>query len=442
MARDTYPAGSEGSSARRKDVDFFDEAADGVSFIEGGVSRPLGVSVSSLHAGFRSNSDKDDMALVVVPEGSVAAGTFTRNRFCAAPVQASREKVASGHARAVVLNAGIANAATGPQGLENAQRSAELVARELACGADEVLVASTGVIGVQLDMGMYAAAVPGLVSELGPCDGSDLGGGTAAAQAIMTTDTVCKQAACGFAVTQLDGAQVTYHVGGMAKGAGMIEPDMATMLSVITTDCMVEPDAARLALGRAVDASFNRVTVDSDTSTNDSVFLLATGGVGGETIVSTDPAFPLFAAALETVCVSLARQMAADGEGATKLVTVEVAGAASDADARMAAKAVANSPLVKTAIAGHDANWGRLAAALGKSGAEFSQEGVSIRLMGIEVMRGGLPVEFDEEEALRRFDESDNILVEADLGCGEGSSRAWTCDLTHGYITINADYRS
>lgn len=429
-------------SAGRKDIDFFDEAADGVSFIDGGVARPLGVRVSSLHAGFRKNSSKGDMALVVVPEGSVAAGTFTRNRFCAAPVQVSRSRAASGHARAVVLNSGIANAATGPEGLDNARCSADLVAGELGCAPEEVLVASTGVIGMQLDMDMYAAAVPGLVAGLGPGDGSDDGGGMAAAQAIMTTDTVPKQAACEFTVVQSDGTEVTYHVGGMAKGAGMIAPDMATMLSVITTDCMVEPAAAREALKLAVDASFNRVTVDSDTSTNDSVFLLATGGVEGGTLTSACPAFPLFVGALESVCVSLARQMAADGEGATKLVTVEVTGAASDEDAYIAAKAVADSPLVKTAIAGHDANWGRLAGALGKSGAVFSQEDVSIRLMGIEVMRGGLPVEFSEEEALRRFEQNDDILVEADLGQGGGSSRIWTCDLTHGYISINADYRS
>ena len=426
----------------QKNIDFFDEAAEGVSFIEGGVSRPLGVSVSAMHAGFRKNSSKNDFALVSVPEGSAAAAVFTTNKFCAAPVQVSKQHVESGRACAVVLNSGVANAATGQIGFNNAAKSAAATAAKLGCKPEEVLVASTGVIGVQLDMEMFEGSIARLVGALGPHDGTDIEGGLAAAGAIMTTDTVPKQAAVEFAATESDGTEVVYRIGGIAKGSGMIEPNMATMLSVITTDCMIEPEAAKLALKNAANISFNCVTVDSDTSTNDSVFLLATGSAKGKTITADCPVFPKFEAALKTLCVSLARQMAADGEGATKLVTVHITGAANNDDAYIAAKSVANSPLVKTAIAGHDANWGRLAAALGKSSAVFDQHDVSISLMGMKVCEGGLPVAFDEDEALRLFDANDNIVVEADLGCGEGASRVWTCDFTHGYISINADYRS
>ena len=429
---------------KHKKVDFFDQAAPNVAFIEGGITRSLGIRATGVHAGFRKNSDKDDLALVVAPEGTVAAGVFTTNKFCAAPVQVSRRHLASGTTRAVVLNAGIANAATGALGIENAQLTAQIVAQSVGCKPQDVLVASTGVIGVQLDMQMMEQGVPQAYARLGSEDGLDVRSGNLAAEAIMTTDTVSKQAAVEFCGTQSDGKQVTYHIGGMSKGSGMIEPNMATMLSVITTDCMIEPDAAQAALKQAVDVSFNRVTVDSDTSTNDTVLLLATGGACDsdcKTITLTCPLFEVFVDALKTVCVSLARQMAADGEGATKLVTVKISGAANDEDALVAAKSVANSPLVKTAIAGHDANWGRLAAALGKSSAQFSQDTVSITLMGLEVMRGGLPIPFDEDEALRRF-EADEIVIEADLGGGQGSSIVWTCDFTHDYISINADYRS
>lgn len=430
------------NTSKQKNIDFFDEAADGVTFIEGGVTRPIGVSASALHAGFRKKSDKFDFALVSVLKGSCAAAVFTTNKFCAAPVQVSKQHVESGQARGVVLNSGIANAATGDIGLKNARVSAQLVSEKLGCSPEDILVASTGVIGVQLDMQIFENNVGKLVDNLGSNDGTDIASGLAAADAIMTTDTVPKQAAVEFGVIGADGGKTTYHIGGMAKGSGMIEPNMATMLSVLTTDCALDKDAAKLALKHAVDISFNCVTVDSDTSTNDSVFLIATGGSNQNIIKANTPEFLQFEAALKTLCVSLAKQMAADGEGATKLVTVKVCGAKDDNDAYIAAKSVANSPLVKTAIAGHDANWGRLAAALGKSNAAFRQEDVSISLMGLKVCEGGLPVEFDEDEALSLFEANDNILVEADLGFGDGASRVWTCDFTHGYISINADYRS
>ena len=222
----------------------------------------------------------------------------------------------------------------------------------------------------------------------------------------------------------------------------MIAPDMATMLAVIATDAALTQEAASCALREAADVSFNKVTVDSDTSTNDSAFLLATGATPGKTINATCPVYPLFLAALTEVCEDLARQIARDGEGATKLVTIELTGAADDVDADCAARAVADSPLVKTAIAGHDANWGRIAMAIGKSGADFEQEDVDISIMGLLVCQGGLPVPFDEEEALRCFEEYDEIVIQIDLKAGEAATRLWTCDFTHEYISINANYRS
>ncbi|MCD8199659.1 MAG: bifunctional ornithine acetyltransferase/N-acetylglutamate synthase [Coriobacteriaceae bacterium] len=252
----------------------------------------------------------------------------------------------------------------------------------------------------------------------------------------MTTDTHPKEGALTFGV---DG--VRYTVGGMCKGSGMMQPNMATMLAVLTTDLPLTPEAARSALESAVGVSFNKVTVDSDTSTNDSVFLLSSGTGGGTPVGLDSPALRPFVAALTELSRDLARQIARDGEGASKLVTVEVSGAATAEDADTAARSVANSPLVKTAIGGHDCNWGRIAAALGKSGAAFSQDKVDIDIMGLSVCRAGLTVPFDEEEAARRFEE-DEIVIAIDLHAGQESAELWTCDLTHGYISINADYRT
>lgn len=418
-------------------IDFFDEVATGVSFVDGGITCAKGISASGVHAGFRHNASKQDLALVLAPADTVAAGVFTTNIFCAAPVSLSREHVANGHARAIILNSGNANAATGSIGDSNAKKTAELVAAQLDLDPSEVLVASTGVIGVQLNMDCFVRGIPAASNLL------DQGREAAkdAARAIMTTDTVPKEAAVSFRLPGSDGQDIECHIGGMAKGSGMIEPNMATMLAVLTTDVALSPEGAQAALKKATDKSFNCVTVDSDTSTNDTVFLLSTGCSSTEILEPGTEAFCKFCDALETVCVSLAKQIAADGEGATKLVTVKITGAADDRDALIAAKSVANSPLVKTAIAGHDANWGRIAMALGKSNARFSQEDVSISIMGIPVCKAGLTVEFDEDEALKRF-EAPEILIEADLGCGTGTSRVWTCDLTHGYITINGDYRT
>ena len=404
---------------------------------EGGVCAASGVRAAGISAGFRRNPERLDLALVVAEEPCVAAATFTTNRFCAAPVTVSRAHVTDGRARAVVLNSGNANAATGEPGLACAERACERVAAELGCDAEDVLVCSTGVIGVPLPWEPYETGVPAAVAALAP----SAAGAHDAACAVMTTDTVPKEVSIAGEVPQADGGTVTVRVGGFVKGSGMIQPNMATMLAVLATDAPLTADAAREALRTAVGQSFNKVTVDSDTSTNDTCILLATGAAGGEKIDLSHPAYPVVAAAVRAACVELARKIAADGEGATKLVTVTVAGATSEADADTVARAIANSPLVKTAIFGHDANWGRVAAAAGKCGVPFDQYAVDIDFLGVPVCRAGLTVPMDEEDMLRRF-EAPEIPITVNLGMGEASTRVWTCDLTHDYVTINGDYRT
>ena len=433
------------------------------NYIEGGICAPQGFLTAGLHLGFRKNPERKDACLVVSEEQNTsAAAVFTQNVFCAAPVQVSREVAKTGHARAIILNSGNANAATGSVGLDAAHFATQTTAEALNLKEEEVFVASTGVIGVPLSTKPYVDGLPALANTLG----SSAEHAHAAACAIMTTDTHPKECAVNFSAN----GQV-YTIGGMCKGSGMIAPNMATMLAVLTTDAPVEQHALSRALKMAVNESFNKVTVDSDTSTNDSVFLLANGRADGKPIEldesvngehpsgnaglnagehpieGGDPAkgetsaFVAFAQALQAVCENLARQIAADGEGATKLVTVNVCGAANEKDADLAARAVANSPLVKTAIAGHDCNWGRVAGALGKSGAKFSQEKCDISFMGMEVCKNGLAQGFDEDEALKRFEEPE-IVIDINLHAGEAKTRIWTCDLTHEYIHINADYRS
>ncbi|MCL1879605.1 MAG: bifunctional glutamate N-acetyltransferase/amino-acid acetyltransferase ArgJ [Actinomycetia bacterium] len=442
-------------------------------FIVGGLSCVKGLRCAGVHAGFKLNSERLDFALMVAERPAVAAGLFTQSRFAAAPVLLSRQhlafvrrtdrpsaslgqaadnQAAAGQgARAIIINSAKANASTGKAGRALAAESAALVATALGCLPQQVLVASTGVIGQALGLESFQRGIERGLAVLGPADGSDLASGHAAAEAIMTTDTYPKEAAVR--VTVADAATATvpngggvaagsYTIAGMVKGSGMIQPQMATMLGVFATDACLSQAAADLAFKQAIDQSLNRVTVDSDTSTNDSAFFLATGAAEVGIEVGTE-AFKVFVQSLCTLTVELARMLAADGEGASKLVTVSVSGAVDQADADRAARSVANSPLVKTAIAGHDANWGRIAMALGKSGAEFDQEQVSISILGLQVLERGLPVPFDEAEALRRFDVFDEVEIQVDLGCpGQGSAVIWTCDLTHQYISINGDYRS
>lgn len=406
----------------------------------GGVTSACGFRAAGVHAGFKPNTDRMDFALLVADEPCACAGVFTTNIFCSAPVTVSKENldgVCYGTARALIVNAGNANAATGSIGLEHARESCAMAADVLGCTADEVMVASTGVIGIHLPLAPFDQALPLAKAEL------STEGGAAAARAIMTTDTHPKEAAVSFSGEGVGYPGCTFTVGGMAKGSGMIMPNMATMISAITTDAPISSYDLHEALVRAVNGSFNKVTVDSDTSTNDSCYLFASGAAapGQKAFDPQGPAFALFEDALAAVCQNLARQMARDGEGATRLLTVNVAGAASAEDADLAARAVANSPLVKTAVYGHDANWGRIAMAIGKSGASFAQEDVSIDIMGLPVCRNGLTVEFSEEEALRRFEDTE-IIIDVDLGAGDESTTIWSCDFSHEYVSINGDYRS
>ena len=412
----------------------------GLDVVEGGgITSAAGFKAAGIHAGFRADPERLDMALVVADEPCVCAATFTQNVFCAAPVIVSRENldgVSYGTARALVVNSGVANAATGNKGLENARKVAQIVGDAAGCPASEVMIASTGVIGVHLNVATFEEGVPLACKALGD-------NGNAAARAIMTTDTHPKEFAVSFSGAEIGYSDCTFTVGGMCKGSGMIMPNMATMIACLTTDAPVASNDLHDALVRSVKSSFNKITVDSDTSTNDCCYLFASGAAapGGKLFEPGTAAFSLFERALDAVCQTLAREMAADGEGATRLITVRLAGAADDAQADAAARTIANSPLVKTAIFGHDANWGRIAAAAGRSGARFAQEDVSIDIMGIPVMRKGLPLPFDEDEALRRFERSE-IDIDVDLGAGNSSTVIWTCDFSHDYVTINGDYRT
>lgn len=420
------------------------EVAQGIEldFIEdGAITCAKGFTAGGIHAGFRKDPRRLDMALVVADELCAAAGVFTTNVFCAAPVIVSREHLngtGAGTARAIVVNSGIANAATGDTGLAKARETADIVAGFVGCAAEDVLVASTGVIGQQLDTKPFESGVPALLEGIS----DTVQAGHDAARAIMTTDTVPKECAVSYvsADPALGGATIT--VGGMVKGSGMIMPNMATMISVVTTDAPVDSELLHEILLSCAKKSFNKVTVDSDTSTNDTCFMMASGkACPSARIERGSRAHRELEAAVMAVCTDLARKIATDGEGATKLVTVNVAGAASDADADLAARAIANSPLVKTAIFGHDCNWGRIAAAVGKSGARFQQTDCSIDIMGMPVCRKGLNVEFSEDEALRRFEDSE-IVIDVQLGAGNAATTVWTCDFTHEYVTINGDYRS
>jgi glutamate N-acetyltransferase/amino-acid N-acetyltransferase len=376
------------------------------------------------------------MALVLADEPCTCAGTFTRNPFASAPVQVSRAHAAAGTARAVIVNSGNANAATGREGVEKALHTCDLVADAVGCDPGEVLVSSTGVVGVPLPMGPFERGIPMALER------ASVPGGTYAASAILTTDTFAKEYAVSYVseAPGLEGTRVT--VGGMTKGSGMIMPNMATMIAVVTTDLPLSHEVAQQALSEVVGDTFNRVIIDADTSPNDTCILLASGLAAPKFEVEVgDAAYREFVAALDDVCRFLARLIAFDGEGSTKLITVTVDGAGNDAEADLAARKVASSTLVKTAVFGHDCNWGRIAVALGTSGARFDATDVDIDIMGIPVCRQGMSMAFDEDEALARF-EAREVPIRCDLGAGTGSATIWTCDLTYDYVRINGEYRT
>jgi glutamate N-acetyltransferase/amino-acid N-acetyltransferase len=399
----------------------------------GGVTSPQGFTAAGVHCGLKK--EKMDMALVYSQRPCSLAGVFTTNVVAAAPVLYGRELVKQGMAQAVLINAGNANACTGELGYKNALKTAEMVAKELQIEPKMVIASSTGVIGYQLPMDKMEAGIKDVTGRLNEEGGLD------AAKAIMTTDTMKKQIAIR---VQLGGKTVI--VGGMSKGSGMIHPNMATMLGFVTTDADIQADCLQAMLKDVADNTFNMITVDGDTSTNDSLFCLANGLAGNQTIKSdSDPGYTEFYRALYFVCRYLAVSIARDGEGATKLVTVDVVGAASKADARTIAKSICGSNLVKTAVFGQDANWGRVLCAAGYSGVKFDPYGVDISISSaageISVAKDGAGIEFSEDEALTILKEKE-ITFNVSLREGEAQATAWCCDFSYDYVRINADYRS
>lgn len=393
-----------------------------------GLKLPLGFRYASTYAGIRKQR-RDDVALIVADTPASAAAMFTTNRVKAAPVTVSMAnlKASRGKVRAIVVNAGNANCAT-RTGARVAAATCRAAAEALGCPVNQVLPASTGVIGVELDASLLVKAMPGLVKGLS-ADRFD-----AAAEAIMTTDLTKKVA---FAEARLKGGRV--RIAGMTKGSGMIHPRMATTLGFVMTDAAAAPAELQLMLREAIEHSYNRLSVDGDTSTNDTVAALA-NGASGVKVAPADRA--AFQAALEKVLASLAQQIARDGEGASKFVTIVVTGAASDADAAVIARSIANSPLVKTAIAGSDPNWGRILSAAGNAGVKLDPALCDVRLQGVTVCRGGLAADFDEPALKRKLDEKECLIRFSIRGKGRGEARFWTCDFTEGYIKINASYRT
>ena len=388
-----------------------------------------GVRLATAAAGIRRR-DRDDLVLAELAPGTTVAGVFTQSLCTAAPVDWSRHALAAsrGSGRAVIVNSGNANAFTGAAGYAVAQHTAESVAAALDAGAHEVMVASTGVIGEDLPVERIDAALPGLVADL-RVPGPDAW--EAAAVAIGTTDTFPKGASAAVAGT---GA----HVAGIAKGSGMIAPDMATMLAFVFTDLAVDPATAQECLAASVQASFNRVTVDSDTSTSDTVLLAATGASGADAAQHADA----FQAALDAVTLDLAHQIVRDGEGASKFVAVTVTGAADVGAAAAIARAVADSPLVKTALAASDANWGRIVAAVGKAGQRADRDRLCIWIGDEQCAGNGVRWPGYREETATAHLLGQEIELRVDVGVGHGEATVWTCDLTHGYIDINAGYRT
>lgn len=399
--------------------------------IDGGITTPRGFRAAAARAGLRSGSGPD-VALLVSERGPVpAAATFTRNRLRAAPVEVAMRSLRASRGRmaAVIANAGCANAGTGAQGIGDAEATQRLIAECIGVSERHVFTASTGLIGSRLDVAKIASVLPGLQ----PAAGREAD--AVAARAIMTTDTVAKEAAVE---VRLEGGG-TLRIGGMAKGSGMIHPTMGTMLAFLTTDAPIGPRLLREVLRATVDRTFNQVTVDGDPSTNDTVLLMASGAAGGSEIVP-GPDLHAFGEGLEAVCRSLAEQIAADGEGAQRRIDVVVSGAHSDREARVVARAVAGSNLVKAAVHGGDPNWGRIAAAAGRSGARFDADRLRVRIGRIAVYDGA-PLDYDEKAASDLL-RGKVVELGLELGLGTGAGMAWGCDLSAEYVAINSEYRT
>jgi glutamate N-acetyltransferase/amino-acid N-acetyltransferase len=390
-----------------------------------------GVRLASAAAGIKYR-ERVDLCLIELAGGTTAAAVLTKSSTAAAPIDWCRQALREPRARAVIVNSGNANAFNGAAGMAAVKRTAAGVAERLGCNEHEVFVASTGVIGEPLPVEKIEAALDALHGALAP------EGWAGAADAILTTDTFPKLAT---ASAEIGGTPVT--INGIAKGSGMIHPNMATMLAFVFTDAAIEAPALQALLAAANERSFNAITVDGDTSTSDMALLAATGQAGNTPAGAADDAtLGSFRAALDAVMIDLAQQIVRDGEGASKFVTVSVNGGASDASAKTIALAIANSPLVKTAIAGEDANWGRIVMAVGKSGEPADREKIAITIGGYPVAQAGSRVPGYDEGPIAQHMKGEEIDIAVDVGVGSGAATVWTCDLTHGYISINADYRS
>ena len=403
-----------------------------MKIIEGGVCAAQGFSAGGIHCGIRKNKTKRDLALIFSDVKASCASVYTTNKVKGAPLTVTKNNIADGYAQAVICNSGNANTCNA-DGIEVAEKTCELIATALNINPRDVVVASTGVIGQPLDITPIKNGIPSLVAALG-------NNSKEAAEGIMTTDTRLKEIAVSF---EIDGVEC--KIGGIAKGSGMIHPNMATMLVFITTDCNISPDMLRLALSTDIQNTFNMVSVDGDTSTNDMVTILANGKAQNKEISTQGEAFDTFMKALNTITVNLCQKIAGDGEGATKLLECEVTGAINERNAKIIAKSVICSSLVKAAMFGSDANWGRVLCAIGYSGADVDVSRVKVSFVSqkgaIVVCENGAGVEFSEEIAKEILLENE-ITIKVELGDGIASATAWGCDLTYDYVKINGDYRT
>jgi glutamate N-acetyltransferase/amino-acid N-acetyltransferase len=398
-----------------------------MNMITGGITAALGFQAAGVHCGLKP-AEKKDLALVVSECPAAAAGVFTQNQLTAAPVlfdQAQLRK--STGFRAIVVNARVANACTGEQGLRDCQTTADKAAAVLAIKPEEVFVASTGVIGRFLPMDKICAGIEAAAPQLSKDNH------LAAAEAIMTTDTRSKEYA-----VEIETDAGAFRIGGMAKGSGMMKPNMATLLGFITTDAQISRELLHKALQQAVERSFNRISVDNDTSTNDTVLVLA-NGKSGVNISAAAPNYALFGEALNDVCMQLAKMLVKDGEGTTKLIEIHVRNAASPEEALTGARAIADSYLVKTAMYGEDPNWGRITAALGYAGIKLIPENITVTINDLPILERNFNIVFDPVEAKKALGR-DEIVIDVDLGVGRHATTFWTSDLSHGYVDINAKY--
>ncbi|MFQ8601482.1 MAG: bifunctional glutamate N-acetyltransferase/amino-acid acetyltransferase ArgJ [Anaerovoracaceae bacterium] len=404
-----------------------------MKYIDGGVCTPKGFKAAGISCGFRAGSDKKDLAIIVSDRMCSAAGVYTTNKVKGAPIEVTKRNISDGRAQAIICNSGNANTCA-PGGVEVAEKTCELAAKNLGLKKEDIVVCSTGVIGQELSLKPFERGIPQAVSKL------DSDGGRDAAEAIMTTDTIPKSIAVEF---EIDGK--VCFVGGIAKGSGMINPNMATMLSFITTDTAISPEMLQKALSENIETSYNQICVDGDTSTNDTVAVLANGAAGNDEISEEGVFFDNFKKALSMVCVYLSKKLARDGEGATKLIECNVSGAPDNITAQKISKTVISSNLLKAAIFGEDANWGRVLCAVGYTQGDFNTDNIDVEMVSakgsVTVCRASKHEEYSEEKASEILSEEE-IKINIDMNQGMYAATAWGCDLTYDYVKINGDYRS